>query len=136
MTEAIEREIFETDVLFIGAGPACLAGAIRLQNLVDDYNDDAEANGVDTIHPKITVLEKGNEVGAHGISGAVLDPRALDELFPGWKEDETFPVERFVERECMLMLTENSGFTIPVLPPEFHDKGKPIIGAIAIVIEG
>ena len=127
MTEAIEREIFETDILFIGAGPACLAGAIRLQNLVDDYNEEQEENGGETIHPKITVLEKGNEVGAHGISGAVLDPRALNELFPGWKEDETFPVERFVERECMLMLTENSSFTIPVLPPEFHDMGKPII---------
>jgi electron-transferring-flavoprotein dehydrogenase len=113
--------------LFIGAGPACLAGAIRLQNLVDDYNDDAEDRGVETIHPKIMVLEKGSEVGAHGISGAVLDPRALNELFPGWKEDESFPVERFVERECMLMLTENSSFTIPVLPPEFHDMGKPII---------
>jgi electron-transferring-flavoprotein dehydrogenase len=125
--EEVEREVFETDVLFIGAGPACLAGAIRLQNLVDDYNDDAEADGKDPIQVKIMVLEKGSDVGAHGISGAVLDPRALDELYPGWKEDETFPVERFVERECMLMLSETSGFTIPVLPPEFHDKGKPII---------
>ena len=79
------------------------------------------------LNARIMILEKGSDVGAHGISGAVLDPRALNELFPGWKEDDTFPVERFVERESMLMLTETSGFTIPVMPPEFHDHGKPII---------
>ena len=83
--------------------------------------------GKDPIQVKIMVLEKGSDIGAHGISGAVLDPRALDELYPGWKEDETFPVERFVERECMLMLSETSGFMSCILPPEFHDKGKPII---------
>jgi len=127
MSDEMERETFHTDFLFVGAGPACLAGAIRLKNQIDDHNDDAELNGKDPIQARIMVLEKGSDVGAHGISGAVLDPRSLKELFPGWKEDETFPVERFVERECMLMLSETSGFTIPVMPPEFNDHGKPII---------
>jgi len=127
MSDDMERAVFQTDFLFVGAGPACLAGAIRLRNAVDDYNDEAEANGQEPKQVRIMVLEKGSDVGAHGISGAVLDPRALNELFPGWREDETFPVERFVERECMLMLSETSGFTIPILPPEFHDMGKPII---------
>lgn len=127
MSDDMERAVFQTDFLFVGAGPACLAGAIRLRNAVDDYNDEAEAKGQEPKQVRIIVLEKGSDVGAHGISGAVLDPRALNELLPGWREDETFPVERFVERECMLMLSETSGFTIPILPPEFHDMGKPII---------
>ena len=72
------------------------------------------------------VLEKGSEVGSHGISGAVLDPRALTEPFLTG-EDETFPLEHFVEREQMLLLTEKSGFGLPAMPPEFYDTGKPII---------
>ena len=127
MDETIERETFYTDFLFVGAGPACLCGAIRLRNMVDDHNDEREDKGEEPLQVRIMVLEKGSDVGSHGISGAVLDPRALSELFPGWKEDDTFPVERFVERESMLMLSETSGFTIPVMPPEFHDHGKPII---------
>ena len=127
MSEEMEREVFHTDFLFVGAGPACLSGAIRLRNQIDDHNDTLQSEGKEPLNARIMVLEKGSDVGAHGISGAVLDPRALNELFPGWKEDDTFPVERFVEREAMLMLTETSGFTIPVMPPEFHDHGKPII---------
>ena len=127
--EEMEREIIQADVVFIGAGPACLAGAIHLKNLIDDHNELADADSsVDRIEdPKIIVLEKGSDVGSHGISGAVLDPRALDELYPGWKEDETFPVERFVEREQMLVLSETASFGLPIMPPEFHDHGKPII---------
>ena len=114
----IEREVIQADVTFVGAGPACLAGAIRLKNLIDDHNELAETDSslTRTEDPKILVLEKGTDVGSHGISGAVLDPRALDELYPGWKEDETFPVERFVEREKMLLLNKTGGFDIPIMP--------------------
>lgn len=126
--EQEERETMEVDVLFIGAGPACLSGAIRLKNMLDDHNEQADVDPkISRLPSKICVLEKGSDVGSHGISGAVLDPRALDELYPGWREDETFPVERFVEREQMLVLGETSGFALPVMPPEFIDHGKPII---------
>ena len=125
----MERETIEADVIFVGAGPACLSGAIRLKDLIDDHNELADTEeGVTPISdPKIIVLEKGSDVGSHGISGAVLDPKALNELYPGWKEDESFPVEHFVEREQMLLLSEKTGFGLPVMPPEFHDMGKPII---------
>ena len=77
-----ERESIEADVLFVGAGPACLAGAIRLQNLVEAHNEKADQDpSIKPItDPKIYIIEKGSEVGSHGISGAVLDPRALTEL--------------------------------------------------------
>ena len=87
MSEEMERKFF-TDFLFVGAGPACLSGAIRLQNQIDDHNDALEAEGKEPLNTRIMVLEKGSDVGSHGISGAVLDPRALNELFPGWKEDD------------------------------------------------
>ena len=127
--EEIERECIHADVVFVGAGPACLSGAIHLKNLIDDHNERADSDSsIKRIeNPKIIVLEKGSDVGSHGISGAVLDPRALNELYPGWKEDESFPVERFVEKEQMLVLSESSSFALPIMPPEFHDHGKPII---------
>ena len=127
--EEMERECIQADVVFVGAGPACLAGAIHLKNRIDDHNElaDKDSNLSHIKDPKIIILEKGSNVGSHGISGAILDPRALNELYPGWKEDESFPVERFVEREQMLVLSETSGFGLPLMPPEFHDHGKPII---------
>lgn len=127
--EEMERECIQADVVFVGAGPACLAGAIHLKNRIDDHNElaDKDSNLSHIKDPKIIILEKGSNVGSHGISGAILDPRALNELYPGWKEDESFPVERFVEREQMLVLSETSGFALPLMPPEFHDHGKPII---------
>ena len=125
----IERETIHADVTFVGAGPACLAGAIKLQNMIEAHNERADANPKlqHIKEPKIFILEKGSEVGSHGISGAVLDPIALTELIPDWKERDDFPLEMWVEQEKMLLLTENSGFALPVMPPEFHDMGKPII---------
>jgi len=125
----MERDIIQADVTFVGAGPACLSGAIRLKNLIDDHNElaDTDQNIKAIPDVKIIVLEKGSDVGSHAISGAVLDPKALNELYPGWKEDDSFPVERFVEREQMLLLTKTTGFGLPIMPPEFHDMGKPII---------
>jgi electron-transferring-flavoprotein dehydrogenase len=124
-----EREKVESDVAFVGGGPASLSGAIHLMNLIEQHNEaaDLDPSIEHIVEPKIVVLEKGAEPGSHGISGAVLDPRALAELIPDWKEREDFPLERWVEREAMLVLTETGSMTIPVMPPEFHDMGKPII---------
>ena len=125
----IERERLEADVLFVGAGPACLAGAIRLQNQIEMHNEKADLDpNIQRIeNPSIVIIEKGSEVGSHGISGAVLDPKALTELIPDWKELEDFPLEQWVEQEQMLVLSETAGFALPVMPPEFHDTGKPIV---------
>ena len=96
--EILDREIVNGDVVFVGAGPACLAGAIHLQNLIESHNEQAETNSKVTPieNPKILILEKGSEVGAHGISGAVLDPLALNELIPDWRERDDFPLERWM----------------------------------------
>ena len=127
----IERESMPVDVLFVGGGPACLAGALHLMDLIEKHNEgvaDGSIEGEEFEEPMIGLIEKGSEVGSHGISGAVLDPRALDELIPDWKDDSSFPLERYVEREAMLMLADaDRGFPLPFMPPEFHDKGKPIV---------
>jgi electron-transferring-flavoprotein dehydrogenase len=73
------------------------------------------------------VIEKGSEVGAHQLSGAVLDPIALDELLPAWREDPSFPLEHFVEREEMVYLTPTGSVVAPWIPPELHNHGKPIV---------
>ncbi len=79
-----ERDRLEVDVLFVGAGPASLAGAIRLGQL-------AQAAGRAL---EILVIEKGGEIGNHGLSGAVMDPRALDELLPDWRDRRAGRVAR------------------------------------------
>jgi len=84
----MEREVLEFDVQFVGAGPAGLAGAIHLANLIEKHNAAVAAGGEGAAIPETTiaVLEKSARVGAHGISGAVLDPRGLNELVPDWRE--------------------------------------------------
>ena len=123
----IERESMPVDVLFVGGGPACLAGALHLMDLIEKHNETASEDE-QFEEPMIGLIEKGSEIGSHAISGAVLDPRALDELCPDWKTDDSFPLERTVEREGMLALTSaTGGFQLPFMPPEFHDAGKPIV---------
>ena len=79
----MERDSIEVDVVIVGAGPSGLAAAIRLKQLAAKAGRDIE----------VTVLEKGSEVGAHILSGAVLDPRALNELIPDWKSKDS-PIKK------------------------------------------
>ena len=127
----MEREEMPVDVLFVGAGPANLSGAIHLMNLIEAHNEavaNGDKEGKVLEEPMICLIEKGSEVGAHQLSGAVLDPKALTELIPDWKERDDFPVERFVEREEMVMLRPGGRkFKAPWLPPEMNNHGKPII---------
>ncbi len=105
------RESMEFDVLIIGAGPAGLAAAIRLAQL------DATLN--------IAVLDKAAEIGAHILSGAVLEPRALNELIPDWK-NKNAPLNTPVTKDQFLFLTEKKSFRLPT-PPQMHNEGNYII---------
>jgi electron-transferring-flavoprotein dehydrogenase len=107
-----EREILEVDVLIVGGGPAGLAAAYHLRQLNRDIS--------------IAVLEKGKEVGAHTISGAVMDPRGINELMPDWKEKGA-PIENPVEEDHVLYLTKTRKFGLPIVPPPLRNHGNYII---------
>src|SRR3954451_15904184 len=99
------RESMEFDVVIVGAGPSGLAAAIRLKQL------NAELS--------IVVVEKGSEVGAHILSGAVIDPVALDKLIPDWRDDADCPLKTEVKDDQFYLLTQSGGFRLPnfMMPP-------------------
>jgi electron-transferring-flavoprotein dehydrogenase len=107
-----ERDRLEVDVLFVGAGPASLAGAIRLGQLAQEAGRALE----------ILVIEKGGEIGNHGLSGAVMDPRALDELLPSWRDSA--PVESPVTTDQLWFLTKGGKIKAPLVPPPLKNSGK------------
>ena len=112
------REAMDYDVLIVGAGPAGLAAAIRVKQL-------AEAKGQEI---SVCVLEKGSEPGAHILSGAVMDPTAISELFPDWKERGA-PLNTPVSEDRFMFLTENGSYTTPnwMLPGCFQNHGNYVI---------
>ncbi len=109
------RDAMEVDVLIVGAGPAGLAAAIRLKQLASSQGKEIA----------VTVLEKGSEPGAHILSGAVMDPRALNELLPNWKELGA-PLNQAVTADQVLFLTEKGAINTPqwLIPNCFHNHGN------------
>lgn len=121
------REVMEVDILFVGAGAASLAGALRLQQLIEAHNARVAQSGEgSTLSPMIAVVEKGSEVGAHSLSGAVLDPIALEELIPDF-ESKGCPIEKRVEAEDVYFLTQKHALRFPVTPPPLKNHGHPIV---------
>jgi electron-transferring-flavoprotein dehydrogenase len=110
-----EREVLDVDVLFVGAGPAGLAGALHLQALIERHNASAAASGGQTLdEPFVAVVEKADPIGAHTLSGAVIDPRALDELLPDWR-DAGAPLVPVAGDE-LRFLTRGGSFGLPHPP--------------------
>ena len=110
-----DREMMPYDVVIVGAGPAGLSCAIRLKQLAKEKDKNIS----------VCVLEKGSEVGAHLLSGAILDPKALNELIPDWKEKGA-PLNTPTKKDHFLFLTKDKSFTLPT-PPQMHNKGNYII---------
>ena len=130
MSEEIQREEMECDVLIIGAGSAGLSCAIQLQKQINEHNENVAAGkveGEEIPEQMIVVLEKGAEVGAHSFSGAVMNPVAMRELFPNYKEDGC-PIDSDVKEDAVYYLKENGGkIKSPFTPPPFNNHGNHIV---------
>ncbi len=118
------RESMEYDIVIVGAGPGGLSAAIKLKQLAASAGKDIS----------VCVLEKGSEPGAHILSGAVMDPRAMNELFPNWKELGA-PLHQPVTGDEIFVLTEKSGFKTPnfLVPNNMHNDGNYVVSLANVV---
>src|SRR4051794_31445096 len=121
--EGVERPQMEADVVIVGGGPAGLGCALRLSQLIDAHNE--KHSDAPLSKDNIYVLEKARELGQHCLSGALLDPRSMRELLPGFEKEA--PIDAEVTKEAVYFLTEKSQFKSPITPPPMRDHGNYVI---------
>jgi electron-transferring-flavoprotein dehydrogenase len=119
----VDRPQMEADVVIVGGGPAGMACALRLSQLIDANN--ASHPHSQLSKENIYVLEKARELGQHCLSGALLDPRSMRELLPGFEKEA--PIEAEVSMEAVYFLTHNGQFKLPITPPPLRDHGNYVI---------
>src|SRR5213075_2418567 len=113
----------EADVVIVGGGPAGMACALRLSQLIDDHN--AKHPDAQLSKENVYVLEKAREIGQHCLSGALLDPRSMRELLPDFEKEA--PIDAEVVKEAVYFLTEKHKFKFPITPPPMRDHGNYVI---------
>src|SRR6266567_5386070 len=116
----IERPQMEADVVIVGGGPAGMAGALRLAQLIDAHN--AQHPEAPLSKENIYVLEKGREIGQHCLSGALLDPRSMNELLPEWRKEA--PIEAAVTSDSVYFMTRKGAYKAPITPAPMQDHGN------------
>src|SRR5467141_1245918 len=121
--EGVERPQMAADVVIVGGGPAGMACALRLSQLIDAHN--AAHPDSQLSKENIYVVEKAREVGQHCLSGALLDSRSMRELLPGFEKEA--PIDAEVVKEAVYFLTEKSKFKFPITPPPLRDHGNYVI---------
>ena len=132
----MQRDQIDADVVFVGAGPASLSGALHLSRLVREHNEAlATQTGTGDSLQDLTILvvEKGREIGSHALSGAVVDPRGFDELlrrFPGEKP----PYQSAVEEDSLQILTRKGSYRSPFTPPPLRNRGYSI-GSLGTLVK-
>src|SRR5690242_6168638 len=119
----IERPQMPADIVIVGGGPAGMACALRLSQLIDGHN--AKNPDSQLTKENIYVLEKAREIGQHCLSGALLDPRSMRELLPGFEKEA--PLDAEVTKESVYFLTEKGKFKFPITPPPLRDHGNYVI---------
>src|SRR5579864_2091430 len=128
----VERETLEADVLIVGAGPAGLACALHLSHLIEQHNSAGRTPKLSS--DNVYVLEKAREIGAHQLSGAIMDPRALRELVPDF--EKIAPVgtlDTLVTGDAAYYLTESSSYKLPITPPPLRNHGNYVISLNKLV---
>ena len=129
LPEGVQRDTMDVDVLIVGGGAAGLACAYQAAVDIEQHNQDIQAGkktGTEIKDPMIVVLEKGSEIGAHSFSGAVLNPKALQELIPNYRELGC-PLDAEVTEDAVYYLGDTSSFKLPITPPPFHNVGNYIV---------